>query len=155
MNFISLRRSTWGPRGSCSRFHAGKSWRWRCGSRVRRRIKNRWSYGGGGLGDGKNFTSAIQVGFVFALVRILPRLSKQAEVEVDGDGSAFGRIDLDGGSVRGEGLGGELKTQEGAGEDAAAFVTPIGGLAMVRERRQGFFSIAKGGDVEIAPKIGG
>jgi hypothetical protein len=48
------------------------------------------------------------------------KLAEAREVEVDGDGVAFGRGDLDGGGVGFEGAGSEFKLDGRAAEDAAA-----------------------------------
>ena len=45
-------------------------------------------------------------------------LAEAGEVEVDGDGVAFGGIHIDGGGISGEVFGGEFKLESGADERA-------------------------------------
>src|SRR6267378_2414291 len=50
------------------------------------------------------------------------RSAEVIEVEVDGDGIAFGRIYFDGGGAGAEVFGGEIKLESGTGEGAAAIL---------------------------------
>ena len=81
-------------------------------------------------------------------------LANLSEVEISDDLIAFGRIDLDGDILLGEGFGRKIKEDSGTDEDAAAFVADVVGPAGGRSGIEEFVAV-EDSDSEVAPKIRG